>query len=344
MNVNAEMLVERVLPRVSEVRVPPATPPQLLVVVDTEEEFDWSAPYSRSNTAVTAMADIYRVQALFDRYEVRPTYVVDYPVIVQDEGAGPLMDILGRRCCSIGAHLHPWVNPPYEETLSGRNSFTCNLPLPLQEAKLRTLTTEIHARFRISPQVFKAGRYGLGAGTVRLLDDLEYTVDASICPRMDFRAEDGPSFADFDAAPFFLTPSLLEVPCTVDFIGWSGPFGPAVHRLASRPALARFHSVGALARASVVNQIMLSPEGNSFDEMRALTKSLVQRGCRVFTMSFHSPSVAVGHTPYVQSDAQRTAFLDAIDRYLDFFISDLGGEPVTHTDFRATAARFATQL
>ena len=47
------------LPRARDVDVPESDP-RLLVVVDTEEEFDWDAPSSRSNTWVGAMRHIGR--------------------------------------------------------------------------------------------------------------------------------------------------------------------------------------------------------------------------------------------------------------------------------------------
>ena len=52
--------------------------PVLVVVVDTEEEFDWSKPHSRSSTSVTAMEDIYKVQDIFSAKSVSPCYVTDY--------------------------------------------------------------------------------------------------------------------------------------------------------------------------------------------------------------------------------------------------------------------------
>jgi len=340
MSIDSSSSVEAGLPRAAELRVPTTLRPKLLVVVDTEEEFDWGAPFSRSNTGVTAMTHVHRGQALFDRYRIRPTYVVDYPVVAQDAGAGPLLEIFQDGRCSIGAHLHPWVNPPHDEQLSRWNSFCCNLPVPLQRAKLETLTGAIGERFHTRPAVFKAGRYGVGAAMVRLLEEFEYTVDTSVCPCMDFSGEGGPSFTAFDSKPFFLTSGVLELPCCIDFVGWSGPLGSALHRVASQPALTRFRAVGALARTGVVNRIMLSPEGNTFEEMRALTRSLVQRGCRFLTLSFHSPSLAVGYTPYVRTEADLRMFLDTIERYLEFFINDLRGEPAVHADVRAVAPQY----
>ena len=62
------------------VRLPAEAPPQLFVIVDTEEEFDWSAGFSRSNVSVTAIDEVGRLQDVLRPYKLKPTYVIDYPV------------------------------------------------------------------------------------------------------------------------------------------------------------------------------------------------------------------------------------------------------------------------
>src|SRR5947209_8187801 len=61
-------------------RLDAAGPAQLVVVIDTEEEFDWASDFARSNTAVGAMRWMHRVQDIFDAYHIIPVYVIDYPV------------------------------------------------------------------------------------------------------------------------------------------------------------------------------------------------------------------------------------------------------------------------
>ena len=60
--------------------LPAGTPPRLCVVVDTEEEFDWSAPFSRSAVGVTAIQEVGRLQKVLEPFSTIPTYVIDYPV------------------------------------------------------------------------------------------------------------------------------------------------------------------------------------------------------------------------------------------------------------------------
>src|SRR4029077_14909777 len=128
-----------------------------------------------------------RTQEIFDRYGVRPTYVVDYPVASQETGYRPLREWLDDGKCQVGAHLHPWVNPPFDEEVNARNSYPGNLPAALEKEKLRRLTEIIEANFGHRPTVYRAGRYGIGAATGAILEELGYEIDTSIVPFTDFR-------------------------------------------------------------------------------------------------------------------------------------------------------------
>jgi hypothetical protein len=315
--------------------LPAADRPTLFVVVDTEEEFDWSAPFSRQSTGVTAMRHIGRAQRIFDRFGIVPTYVIDYPVASKPEGSTPLAEFTSTGRATIGAHLHPWVTPPHEEEVSRRNSFAMNLPTQLEAAKLTTMVETIERAFEVRPQIYKAGRYGIAARTLASLRSLGFTVDTSVNPHMDYTSESGPDFRRFDARPCWLQQDLLEIPCTTGYTGFAGSsLGPRVHAaaLASPPQL---RAVGILARLGVTNRIMLSPEGSTLDEMKALTRALIARGLRTLTVSFHSPSVEPGHTPYVRSQADLGAFLQSIEQYFEFFFGEMAGHTTTPLVFRA---------
>ncbi|MBN8928172.1 MAG: glycosyltransferase, partial [Rhodospirillales bacterium] len=188
--------------RVEEEPHPAEDPPSLYVVVDTEAEFDWAGGFDRSLTRVTAMREQHRAQAVFDAYGARPIYVIDHPVASQPEGWEPLRDILARRAGVVGAHLHPWVNPPFEEPISERNSFAGNLPPDLEARKLRSLVAAIEANLGVRPLFFKAGRYGLGPHTFQTLAQLGIAVDFSILPLADLRPRGGPDFRAVRARPY----------------------------------------------------------------------------------------------------------------------------------------------
>jgi len=311
----------------TEISFAPETPPRLIVVVDTEEEFDWKSEPDRQANCVTAMDHIGRVQDIFDSYGIRPCYMVDYPIASQPRGYEPLREFSVAGRCEIGAQLHPWVNPPALETLNRSNMYPGNLPEQLERQKLESLRDIISDNFGFAPAAYKAGRYGFGNNTARILDELGFGIDLSVCPPMDFSPEGGPDYSDFDASPFWFGNSarpILEIPCTGAFVGWGGGCSRSLFRLAS--ALELFRGPGILARLRAVDRLMLSPEGYSSAEHIRLTRDLFARGIRTFTWSFHSPSVVPGNTSYVDTSAELQVFLDSFYRYFDFFFGEFGGE------------------
>jgi len=310
--------------------------PRLVVVVDTEEEFNWASERSRTNRSVRSLAQITRFQEIADRYGIAPVYVVDYPVASQREACRPLQEIHRSGRCVIGAHLHPWVNPPFEEPVNNRNSFPGNLPRFLEAEKLLLLGERIGEQFGIQPTIYKAGRYGMGVNTASILEQQGYEVDLSICPHMDYSAEGGPDFDGVSAWPFWFGKSrrLLELPLTIGFTGMLRSWGNLLHRMASRRALVRFHTIGIMARLRLLDKIWLSPEGYLSAEHIRLVRALHQDGLRIFSFAFHSPSVQPGNTPYVSSEADLKRFLSRCCKFFDFFMGDLGGIPSTPLELK----------
>lgn len=247
------------------VPLPPAAPPRLFVVVDTEEEFNWAAPFSRESVGVTAIQAVGRLQDVLQRFGCRPTYVIDYPVAATPSSSERLAALAQTGRCQIGAHLHPWVSPPFTEEVGSRNSYACNLGIDLEREKIRRLRDTIEGRLGVRPRCYKAGRYGFGRTTAEVLEEFGFDVDLSVNPETDFRSDGGPSFAGFSPQPgwFGTTRQLLELPCTHAYVGVARRVGASLHRRASAPWLRPLRAVGLLARTGVVNKVMLSPEGNT---------------------------------------------------------------------------------
>ena len=301
--------------------------PRLLVVIDTEEEFNWSRDFSRGNTSVQAMQWIGRAQAIFDEYGIIPVYVIDFPVASQPNGYTPLTKIHAEGRCIIGSHLHPWVNPPFEEKVTRANSFAGNLPMTLEKTKLLVLTECIEEHFGRRPTIYKAGRYGVGPNTTGILEELGYEIDLSVCPHMNYSAEYGPDYSGNTSWPFWFgkDKQLLEIPLTVGYTGILRHLGPALHTIASTPFFTSLRAPGILARLNLLNKCWLSPEGYSTTEHQQLTRTLYNAGLRVFSLAFHSPSVEPGHTPYVRTQTDLDDFLGSLRRFFDFFFGEMQG-------------------
>jgi hypothetical protein len=303
--------------------------PELLIVVDTEEEFDWAAPFSRDSRATTAVPAQLRAHEIYDRFGIVPTYVVDYPVATDPAAVGFLAGLRDAGKAEIGAHLHPWVTPPYDEDVNVRNSYHCNLPAALERAKIEALTGVIEKNFGERPTAFKAGRYGFGPSTARVLADFGYRVDCSLVPHTDFSGDGGPDFRGRPDRPYWLSQGLLEVPLSVGFLGAMPGLGARVRWLFDSPGAGRLRLPGALARSGIVARSRLTPEGISAEEQCRLIEAMVRRGHRIFSLTYHSPSLAPGHTPYVRDEAGLTAFLASIEQVLTFFQGRLGGRFTT---------------
>jgi hypothetical protein len=283
-----------------DLNVPSSWPPTLLVVVDTEEEFNWDAPFDRANTRVRNIREQPMAQAVLDAYGVAPTYVVDYPVVVSPEGIDILAGIAASGRCTIGAHLHPWVTPPHEGPVDAKHSFPGNLPAPLERAKLAALTEAIEAGFGARPTIYKAGRYGVGPATAAILD-----------------------------RPFMATDRLVEVPLSVGFVGVFADQGRQLFPRLQTGLGQRLRLSGIAQRAGLLERLRLSPEGHSLQDMIRQTRAGIAAGKRLFMLTYHSSSLLPGATPYVRSEADRRAFLSVLEGYCGYFMETLGGRPGT---------------
>jgi hypothetical protein len=321
----------------------PAGPPILIVAIDTEAEFDWNGPFLRTHTSVRNLRHQAGAQEIFDRYGVRPVYLVDYAVATQPEGYMPLREIAQSGRCEIGAHLHPWITPPFAEELGERTSFSHNLPVWLQREKLARLTDAIRSSFGVQPISYRAGRYGVGEDIACVLEPLGYRIDLSVLTGIDMRRLHGPDFRRVLDRPFWFGPewSLLEIPATSVFTGLLAhpalpkAFGIRLYNRLSRPRPAQLRLPGIFARLGLLERITLTPEGIPAEELRCLTRALLSRGHRVFVLSYHSSSLLPGNTEYVRSPSELSQFLNTVAAYLAFFFGELGGISLTPGELRA---------
>lgn len=305
--------------------VPPGRPPILLVVIDTEEEFDWKAPPRPESRSVTNIQLLPKLQAVFDRHGVTPAYLVDHPVAATPEAAAVLRGFADAGRCEIGAHLHPWVTPPVEEQIDAWNAFACNLAPDLERRKLETLTAAIEQAFGAAPRIFKAGNYGIGPHTAGFLAELGYRVDSSVVPFTDFTPQGGPNFQDWTGQPFVTAEGIVEIPLTAGFAGQFSAMGRRLFPTLASPAGRAMHLPGVAARLALLERLRLSPEGHTLLDMVRLTRAALARGEGLFMMALHSSTLLPGATEYVRTMSDQAAFLTRIDGFIAYFKERLGG-------------------
>ncbi|MGZ8998472.1 MAG: polysaccharide deacetylase family protein [Allosphingosinicella sp.] len=282
---------------------------RFLVVGDCEEEFDWAKPLDRASTGTSAIAALPEATRRFAQAGVVPTYVVDWPVAADPRSSATMAEMAQSGLCDIGAHLHPWVNPPHDEEVNRPNSFAGMLPFELERAKLATLTARLTKLTGKAPIAYRAGRYGIGPNSESILAELGYCLDLSVRSHFDYSNEGGPDFTDFPIRPW-RSGGLIEVPLTTCL---AGPLGRV-------PSLTRIAALrGPFARTGLLNRIPLTPEGVPLAEAKQAIEVLLDRGHRLFSLWFHTPTVEPGHTAYVRDSADLRIFRAWWDGVFDLF-------------------------
>jgi hypothetical protein len=283
---------------------------------------------------------------VFERHGVVPVYLTDYPVVAQDAGRAPLRELLDSGLCDVGAQLHPWVTPPFTEIVGDDNSYAGSLPVATELEKARRLTDVLAQTFGQHPLIYRTGRFGVGLRSADILKRLGYVADSSVAPCWPQGAlRQYPEFWRGGLAPYWVDQerSLMEIPVSAGLVGHlAGRGGGHLAPLLFHPAAQRLRLSGIAAKLGLLERIRLTPEGMTIEEAKRLTRAMFANGQRVFVLTYHSPSLEPGNTPYVRTMAQREAFLRWLDAFYSFFREEMGGRNSTWREVRFGTAAVAT--
>lgn len=301
---------------------------RFLLTVDTEEEFDWNKPLTRTEYDLRHVVRIGRFQQFCEGEGVIPVYLIDWPIANSALAIKILGPALENGKAEIGIQLHPWVNPPFEEDITQKNSFAGNLAPTLERSKFRVLRDMIESRFGVSPVMYRAGRYGAGPNTAEILRNSGIAIDSSVRSKFSYAAEGGPDYNTHPTAPYWLDDEhhLLELPLTTVFSGLLREKAELIY-----PAFWRIPRLrGLFSRLGLMERIPLTPEGVSVDEAIRGIDLAIKDSLPLLTFSLHSPSLAPGHTPYVHNEAD----LDQLYNWFRLIFSHLKGNDIKSTSVR----------
>jgi hypothetical protein len=319
----------------------------VIVSLDTEEDNWYRNPY---DVTLENIDELRRLAAFFERLGVRPTYFTTYRVATDPRAADVMREVGNESRGEIAAHLHPWNTPPVPEALVPRNSMLNNLPAALQLAKVRCLTRALEEAFDRAPTAFRAGRYGFGRDTVPALLYSGYRVDSSVTPFMSWEeVDEGPTFVGAPLQAYRVAPDqdvtwpapggeLIELPLSCGFNRNPFRLWSRIRGVLDLRPLRPLRLVGLSARLGLFKRIVLSPELASVADMLALSRRLLDEGVRHLHLSWHSPSLKAGLTPYGETAADVARLYDSVEAYLEG-LSQM--TPLTFATVSEAAARLA---
>jgi hypothetical protein len=250
-----------------------------------------------------------RLHPLFRRFGAAPTYLLS-PELLRDAACVDRLAALDG--CELGTHLHGELAPPdaFEPPVTA--AVQREYPPDVEEAKLAWLTDTFRSCFGRAPASFRAGRFGIGASTIGILERLGYTVDSSVTPFVDWSSvSPGLTFSGAPTQPYHPDARepgrpgespIVEVPVTI------------------RPsALARVPIVGKLAEAR-----WLRPTKNDARELIAIARDAVDAARRarpeapvVLNAMFHNVEVVAGASPYAATDDGALRIVDRLGALLE---------------------------
>lgn len=309
----------------------------LVITIDTEPDSQWDAE-GRRKCSLANIRALRGLQRLFDKYGVRPTYLVCYGVVDSSPSASILKEILAAGRCEIGAHMHPWNTPPITEDELETAAYPHKLPPALQREKIAALTHRIRDVFGVAPTSYRAGRGGFDGESLCILEELGYVVDSSIMPAQSPRFHGCSVWTRMPLEPYFPcyenvcapgTSSILEVPMTASVVdAWWPRLTSLQRKNVNLTPLDRL-----LRKVGWASTAWLRPSWSSASEMIKLCETMLKKRAPVLNMMFHSSELIPGASPYVQTTEAADRMMKSIDAVLEYLVGRRHVQAATLTGF-----------
>jgi len=272
-------------------------PVLFILSVDTEEEWDWSGPFPNENFSVDNIKEIPAFQSFCQELGIKPTYFVDYAV-ANNPNAAKVLKELNQNYCEIGAHLHPWANPPFFNGTTEESSHVINLPIKSVTQKLDLLLTKISSEFNVDAKSFRTGRWGINGEILQLLHHKGIDIDSSVYPLYKTKyfscekAPNKPYWPDLNNTNLIGNQRcILEIPVTVSFNRSNNQLSQKLHKLFECKPFSWLRINGILWHTRLLRKLYLSPELCSGQDMKMLIDKQLKKDQTVFHMYLHSSSL-----------------------------------------------------
>jgi hypothetical protein len=298
----------------------------LVITIDVEPDCTPSWQYSDPLTfkgVTTGIKD--RLQPLFNKYDIVPTYLINNVVLEDAESVKVLGSLEGKY--ELGTHLHPEFMEPQKSfsSYAGKRGLAncCEYPENVEFEKIKNITQLFADDFHYKPTSFRAGRFSAGANTINSLQALGYKVDTSVTPHVSWNDKTRKVPVDYTLAkdqPYFIKKgtileedtagSILQVPVSI-------VLKPVkIFREIKRTL---FGLRGAMQQQ---RPVWLRPVYSTNAELRVVVDDLLHRyhehDVVVFNMMFHNVEVMPGLSPYCKTETDCTRYLNQLTFFFEY--------------------------
>lgn len=323
--------------------------PFFVITMDTEPDNEWDRPrHPQTQNA----RFVPRFHELCQSYGLKVTYLLTLEMAQDPFLSDYLKPRLAKGECEVGAHLHPWNTPPLEQVTPDdyrHHPYPYEYPEDLQRAKLTTLVDAIESNFGVRPRSYKAGRWGLDATHARLLSELGFLADTSVCPGVNWGPSKGhpdrsggPNYNTAPALPYRLSGRdvcrpgdlpLWEIPPTIVFYSPLGRYVPGVKALYRRYRKVR----RAFDRLHLGSEWLRPYPHMTAERLERVATLARESGSPVLNLTFHSSECMPGGSPYNKTEAS----IEDLYRRLEGFFSFLRRNNVEGVTLSDAAKRIA---
>ena len=298
-----------------------------IITIDTESDNHWDDYFVR-NISLENLKEIPRLQKLFDRLNVKPCYLITYPVATDASSIAMFKEFLSRGACEVGTHLHAWSTPPVSESEIKNRSFLHSLPRDLQREKFNNTHNAIADNLKIEPKSYRGGKYSFDGFLLEMLEEKGYLLDTSVTPFHDWSHIGGPDFIDYITTPYFPSKtepfkrgdsSVLEMPVSIDFDRVMPHY---LKKLILRMP-SKLHAQGILKRSGLCKLLWMDPSFQTFSEMKKLADLILKKKenpCINFI--FHSSVLLAGGSPYNKTKEDVDNFYQKLEAIVSYLLND----------------------
>lgn len=288
---------------------------------------------------------------LCERFAVRPTWLLTWPVANRPEGRY-FAEAWERGAAEVGICLEPWNTPPYE---ANEDRLVAHPPSAMAAstvaAKLEQLSRSVEQRLGRAPRCHKAAGGGLDGPSLQALERMGFVADLSVMPLVDGRAGGGVDWRAAPDVPYFpdrQRPALrgsspvLEIPVTSGFDA-AMPASVA-RRLIRLPGVASglVDRVATAISAPLPRHTILDPSVHDLAAMQRLAEAALERAAPCLHMTVRAEALVTGCARTAPDAEAAGATRDRIEGFLRFAVDRLRVEPQTVSGFVARHLAFDT--